>query len=125
MDAKIIDGRIAVNVSDLVDCLSDEDKDYIIEMLSCNEKVIENVASQIVTGWTEGGSHGFRSFGHTAYNGLDKARRLLAKSASEVSGKEIERLESECKRIEQDKQRILQELFELERKYDNRFAAVR
>ena len=93
MNAKLIDGRIAVNVADLIESLKDEDKVHIIELLSCDEKIIENVAAQIVDGWTKAGYHSGITYGPMPYTALDKARRLVAKAAPDLRDKAIVRLE--------------------------------
>ena len=120
MDAKLINGHIAVNVADLIDNLNDEDKVHIIELLSCDEKIIENVAAQIVDGWTEAGYHSGITYGPMPYTPLDKARRLVAKSAPDLRDKAIERLEGIAVAAEAKASKLQDEVFELERKLDNR-----
>jgi len=54
--------------------------------------VIQAVVDQIVDGWTELGSHGFRSNCMEPANALDKIRRRLAEASSEIAKDEIETL---------------------------------
>lgn len=119
MDCKLIDGRLTVNVYDLIENLADEDKAHIMETLSCDDKIIENVAAQIVDGWTEAGYHGGITYGPMPHTALDKARRLVAKSAPEVRDKAIERLERIAVEAEKKASDLQTQVFDLERKLDN------
>jgi hypothetical protein len=92
MKATIEKGYLKIDAADLIDHLDDAGRAKIIELLSCHDTIIENVAAQIVDGWTEAGSHGGRCFGPLPHTPLDKARRRLAESASEVAKEDIKRL---------------------------------
>jgi len=63
-------------------------------MLACHDQIIELVAAQIVEGWTEGGNHGYTTFGPSPSTALDKAKRYLAESASTVAKEQLQRLET-------------------------------
>ena len=94
MKATIERGRICVNASDLIESLDDDGRISIIDMLACHDQIIELVASQIVTGWTESMSHGSTTYSALPSTPLDKAKRYLAESAPVVAKDQWERLES-------------------------------
>ena len=94
MKATIERGRICVDASDLIDSLDDDGRISIIDMLACHDQIIELVASQIVTGWTESGSHGSTSYSVLPSTPLDKAKRYLAESAPGVAKDQWQRLET-------------------------------
>lgn len=119
MRAKLIDGQLAVNVYDLIEQLSDDDKVHIIETLSCDEKIIENVAAQIVDGWTEAGYHSGITFGPLPNTALDKARRLVAKSAPDLQGKAIKRLEEIAVAAEKSRDEAFTAQLKAERELDD------
>ena len=119
MDCKLIEGRIAVNVADLIDCLSDEDKVHIVELLSCDEKIIENIAAQIVDGWTEAGYHSGITYGPMPHTALDKARRLVAKAAPDLRDKAITRLEEIAVRAQKDASKAFSKQLAAERKAED------
>lgn len=111
METKIAKGLLTVNVSDLIDCLDDEGRKDIIETLACHDSIIALVAEQIVDGWTEAGYHGGITYGPMPHTPLDKAKRYLAKSASDVAKKQIERLETiavdACKKADEEQTKRL------------------
>lgn len=92
MKTEFKDGKISFNFSELLDCMTPEEKAELVEQLSCEEQIIDHVASQIVSGYTANVSHGPRSCGFELKpsTALDKARRLVVESANEVAKKELE-----------------------------------
>lgn len=116
MDAKITEGRLTVNVADLIGQLDDEGRQHVIQTLACQSEVIEAVAEQIVDGWTEAGYHGYISYGPMPHTALDKARRLVAKSAPANAEKAIERLERIAVDAEKRASDLQTRLIELEKK---------
>jgi len=93
VNATIKKGEICVDASDLIDSLDDDGRIDIISILACHDQIIESVAQQIVEGWDECGNHGYTTYSPTPSIALDKAKRYLAESASEVAKEEIARLE--------------------------------
>ena len=104
-------GCALLNVYDFVDSIyrtADEATQRdICDSLACLDPVIDHVAAQIVTGYTE-----FLSSGATSYpaksepgTALDRARRLVAKGAGEVAKLEIERLTKALKSREEEAKR--------------------
>ncbi len=94
MKAIIEKGRICVDASGLIDSLDDDGRISIIEMLACHDQIIELVASQIVTGWTESMSCGSTTYSALPCTPLDKAKRYLAESAPGVAKDQWRRLET-------------------------------
>lgn len=92
--ATLLDGRkltTTVDLAQLLAGMSDEAKAEIVDLLACDEAIVRAVADQILTGWTEAGSHGARSYGRDPEprTALDVARRRVAEGASEVAEAEI------------------------------------
>lgn len=120
MDARITEGRLSLNVADLIEKLDDDGRQQVIQTLACQAEVIEAVAQQIVSGWTEAGNHGYTSYGPMPHTALDKARRLVAKSASDNAKAAIERLEQIAVDAEKRACEFQTKLIELERKWYDR-----
>lgn len=95
-------GRLSFNFQDALETISADEKRELIESLSCDADVVTFVAQQIIDKWTESGFYSGVSCtaNHTAYHGLDKAWRDVAKASGEVAKREIERLE-EALRIQE------------------------
>ncbi len=93
------DGKIQIGLVPLLEYLTLEDKQDLIEALSCESDVIKHVADQILHGWTENGSHGATCVTASAApcQGLDYVRRQVALLSSEVAKKEIESLQKALK----------------------------
>jgi hypothetical protein len=81
--------EIVINLQWLLESLTSEQKREIADSLSCMDDIIEDVAAQILDGWTERLSGGARSFSAEASTPLDRARRKLAEGANEVAKEEI------------------------------------
>ena len=79
----------------LLDQLSADDKRSLADHLACENCIIDDVAAQIISGWTEAGSHGsrFATAVPEPTTGLAKACRDVAKASGEVARKQIEELE--------------------------------
>lgn len=61
--------------------------------LACEDDIIEDVTDQIIKGWTEEGSHGYKHSGDAdPSTALDKAVRAVALGAGEVAVREIRQL---------------------------------
>lgn len=86
--------QIVIELSWLLSALNDDQKRELVDSLACENAIIEDVSAQLLSGWTERGSHGSRSCTADAepYSPLDKARRELASRCDEVAKKEIEDL---------------------------------
>jgi hypothetical protein len=113
MNAKLNQGKLTIDISDLLDSLSPEDKIELIETLACQDAIIKHVADQILTGWTENcysGGTGYSIEGHTP---LDSARKRVIELAPEVARQEIERLKRYAKNQE-----------EIAKKYEDRYFAL-
>lgn len=117
LTVKLQGGELLVNVADLLGSFTGEERDQLIEQLACEDAIIERVAEQLVTGWTEAGNHGYKSGGHTPSTPLDKAIRRVAEAAGEVAVKEISRLASVAKNAEESRAQAWRESMEWRDKY--------
>lgn len=120
MRTKIEQGRLSVNVVDLIDGLDEDGRQYVIDALSCQEQVIEYVVAQVIEGCTPQGSHGSRGWAAVPHSALDKARRYIAKNADLIRSEEIALLESHVARVTKDYQDTLAKLIDAERKLADR-----
>jgi hypothetical protein len=91
--AELKDGCLSVNLAELLDYMTPDEKRDLAESLSLQDSIIENVASQIITGWTEASSHAANdSNAADPHYPLGKAIRQVAMKASEVAAEQIESL---------------------------------
>jgi len=97
------DGRISIDLFDLLDSLDEFQIGLIADYLSCQESVITNVADQIIEGWTKQNSHGATGevlgFWPSA---LNSACLEVAKRSGETARRVIENIEKENKRQRQE-----------------------
>ncbi len=96
MNVKYKDGKLELNLHELLGSVSAEDKLDMVESLACDDEIIKHVADQIIKKWTENCYHGSTHITATVEPalGLDWAWREVAKRSGEVAKREIERLES-------------------------------
>lgn len=91
--AKIEGRRVSFNVTDILESLGHDDLVDLIDSLACQDLVIKHVTDQILDGYTEHGSHGFRGGAEPSPRiGLDDARRRIARASNDVARAEIDRL---------------------------------
>lgn len=116
MDAKIEDTNINItlDISKVLKGLSEDDIQHLIEDLSCEDRVIKNVADQIIHGCTDKGWHGGKTFKAEPSTALDKAIREVAKNASDVSEQEIESLKRKVKMKEERIDELWDRIHELQ-----------
>jgi hypothetical protein len=108
------EGKIEIDLSSLLESMSDESKIILIETLSCERAIIKHVADQILDGFTENvysGSSGYGEIDHLSP--LDEARRRVAKGANKVSEKIISELEWRAKREKEQAQKYMDAYFVL------------
>jgi hypothetical protein len=100
MNINYKDGKLQLDLHDLLDNIREEDLSEYLENISCNDKVIKHVTDQILDKWTENCYSGGAACTADAAPvwGLDKAWREVAKRSGEVAKREIERLEEALKR---------------------------
>jgi hypothetical protein len=91
---KLENGKIVINVYDLIRELGKEHRDEIIDALACQDEVINEVVNQVLDGWTTRGSHAGTGYGGDAEAtlGIDGARMRIAKESSALAAEEIKRL---------------------------------
>lgn len=102
MEATILDGKFVINIHDLLSTISKEQRLELIQHFAVVSEVIDEVANQIIDGYTSEGWHGSTGYGGNpdAKFGLDGARMRIAKASGDIAAKEIERLGDALKRAE-------------------------
>ena len=115
MNVSYENGYLKVDIYDLCTGLPKEDKLKLVESLACDDDLIRHVSDQIVEGMTENGYYGssYCTPSPEPYLALDAARRKVAKGSSEVAKKEIEKLEKELKRVNENYDKQTLELIEI------------
>lgn len=100
MNIKFKDGKLQIDLHDLLNNIKEEDLNEFLESVSCNDKVIKHVTDQIIDRWTENCYRGCAACTADADPKweLDKAWREVAKRSGEVAKREIKRLEEALKR---------------------------
>lgn len=93
-------GHIKINLQDLIEAASTEERATIIDHLACHDEIIDEVMNQVIDGWTTMGGHAGTGYGGNvdAVHGLDGARMRIAKASGEIAAREIERLGDALKR---------------------------
>ncbi len=116
------DRQIVIELSWLLSALTDEQKRELVDSLSCEDAIIQDVAAQLLDGWTEQGSHGRKSCGADSepFSPLDKARRMLAMRAGDVALKEIEGLKRALCWAKANEQRYMDAYFACYHNWSNR-----
>lgn len=88
------DGKLELDIEDLLRQLPEDQKLALMESFSCDEVIIKHVTDQLLDGCTDNGFWGAGGVASDApYTALDKAKREVAKRSGEVAKKEIEALE--------------------------------
>ena len=94
MSARIQDGQITLDVSDLLAALTGDDLIELINRLAIQDSVIQRVAQQIAEGCTDDGWCGATTSISSEYpTPLMSARRYVASHASAVAAAEIDRMQ--------------------------------
>ncbi len=102
---KLDAGHISFDISELIEALTAEERNEVINTLACQEQVITEVANQIIDGYTSLGYHGGKGSAHVeAYSGLALASRRIAEAANDIAAREIEALKQSL-RAAQEAQR--------------------
>lgn len=102
MKATIEGGKLSLDLYDLLGALTDKERADLIDTLAVREEVINEVANQIIDGFTTEGSHGPTGYGGNpdAVFGIDGARMRIAKASGDIAAREIERLADQLKRTQ-------------------------
>lgn len=98
MKVTLENGQLHIDIYEAMRGLSLEEKRQLADTLACQDDVIELVAQQIITGWTEFDSHGGIGESSVYPKGLDKAWREVAKASGDIAKKAVERLEAALER---------------------------
>ena len=117
MEVILTGANLTINIIDLLNSLSHEQEQQLIESLSCSDAVIKHVADQIAHGSTENGCSGWESGSGSATTPLSIAICECAKSSSKLAKKEIESLERNLALAEKSKQSYMDKFYELRNKH--------
>ena len=104
MEAEFKSGVIQIDPCHLFEKMELTQKLELVELLSCDEQIINHVADQIIDRFTENGYGGSVccSAGANPVFGIDKAWRRVAKASGDIARREIERLEDALKSARDD-----------------------
>lgn len=112
-------GKLHLDVAELFESMTPEDKLKLADTMACMDDVISYVAQQILDGWTEQGSHGriqcAPSTNPAPCSGLEWAIREVSKRSGFIAAKEILRLQDALKREQEAHQKTADELHPLRR----------
>jgi len=105
MNCIIQGGRLLLDIAEVLAQLGVEDKRKLATMLACDEDVLQDVSTQILDGWTEGGSHGYVGYEVQPYTALDRVRREIANRSGDVARSEIAKLVQNAENLRADLRR--------------------
>ncbi len=110
MDMKFEDGRFTFSLVALLESMSLDEKIAAADSIACDEDIIKHVLDQIIVGWTENGSHGYRGLPELKpHYALEMVRRRIAEGASEVAKKEIDGLKKQLEMANERQLRLERE----------------
>ena len=93
MSVKVEKGLLKIDIAEMFDGMTMEDKRKLADSLSIYDDIIEDVVSQVIDGWTELGSHGAEDCEKAEpYYPLGKAIRRIALGADAVAAKQVDAL---------------------------------
>lgn len=109
------EGKLELDLHDLLQNVNKETKMEMIESISCDDHIIKHVTEQIINKWTENFYSGGTNVTASAntHTGLDWAWREVAKKSGDVAKREIERLENAITYKDKIYQELLKEYIEL------------
>lgn len=123
MSAHIENGKLMLEISDLLESLSGDALEDLINRLSVNEAVFSRIATQIVHGLTDDGWCASTTSMESEYpTPLMVARRFVAQSASEVAAAEIARMQAAIDRQREENSSLRTELNSLKYPHHGQFA---
>jgi hypothetical protein len=117
LQVEIVEGKLQVEVVDLLERVDADKLMSLADNLAITDQVIQFVVQQILDGWTELDSHAGTCVRPSPdpCTALDTAVREVAKRASEVARKEIERLEETLRKERRESEELSQQLADLRR----------
>ncbi|MFM8295536.1 MAG: hypothetical protein ACKN9E_13445 [Microcystaceae cyanobacterium] len=103
------DGKLCLNLVDLISAMSDEEQLNLVESLACHEAVIKFVMQQVIEGWTTNGYRGLKGAVEVEpTTELEKAIRQIAIHSSQIAQQEIARLCSKISQLEQEQKSMIE-----------------
>ena len=122
MKAIVVGGKLTVDIYEIIESLADEERRQFADSVACNSDVIKFVTQQILDGWTELDSHGPIGMATPEpYHGLEWAIRQVALRAGDVASKEVQRLQSALEMVENQRDRLAEDLRRINDKRDSVF----
>lgn len=114
---ELTEGKVVIDVSYLLDAMSDQAKLDLVERLAVEDVVIKHVVDQIVEGLTESCYGGSRLCGSSVEPTLplDIAHRRIAEASGEIAKAEIDSLKRELERTTKSLAEAYSELEKLHR----------
>ena len=106
-------GRIELDIPAVICmCFEYNCPPEIVDAMSTNSQVIDQVTNQIVDGWTDLGSHGLKGFEASIHplTGIDRSRRLISKQFNAIQAEEIKKLEIALKEKTDEVYKLQEEL---------------
>ena len=112
MRTNISGTKLEIDLYDLVEELDSATLLSLADAVAVQDDVIKYVVQQILDGWTDLDSRGglLCAAGPLPTRGLDWAIREIAKRSGEVAAKEVKRLETAMKKLDEDNDRLRDEL---------------
>lgn len=107
MKVQIEKGSVKIDIAAMLDEMTADEKRELADALSLQDAIIEDVASQIVEGWTELSSHAADdSEKADPFYPLAKAIRKVALGADAVHERQVEKLVRSLKWCEAQRERV-------------------
>lgn len=115
MNINIENGKITFDIDDLMRQIPPDKVRGVVEVLSCNEDLIDFVMEQVFGQWTENGYYSSRTVIATEAptNALDRACRRVAMEAGDVAKSEIKALEKALAYERDRSAKLIEELYSL------------
>jgi hypothetical protein len=101
----------------------DATKADILDFVATHDFVIDEVAKQLLDGYTELGSHGCKGFDGLPHTPIDRARRLIAEGASECAASEIRRLARALASAVEERDKYREDFINLQHAWRQRYGA--
>ena len=118
MKLEIEHGKIIIDIDDLMRQIPPENVRGVVEVLSCNEDLIDFVMEQVFGSWTENGYYSGRVVFADADPtcALDRACRRVAMEAGDVAAAEIKALEKALANEKERNAQLTEELYSYRRR---------
>jgi hypothetical protein len=96
MSCRIHEREIRIDLFPLFDSLTAEDKKELVDLLACDDAILEEVTNQLVTGYTSRCSSGDKAPGSPLWIAIE----TIARNANEIADDHIKRLTLELENLQ-------------------------